>query len=116
MNQLDISFEIARRQAEEGMGRALDRAEREIPSWADLALDYLKRYAQQHHEFPGFFVTMQSETDPNFPKPTNERAWGGIWRKAARLKIVTDTGRTMPHPRRHGCKAIIWKSLLRGET
>lgn len=110
--QLRIEHAIAARLATEGMGRALDRAEAAVPAWGDLALDYIRRYASQHAEFPGFFVTMQAENDPNFPNPENERAWGGVWKRAAREGIVRATSKTMKHPRRHGCPALIWESLV----
>ena len=90
----------------------MDRAEREIPKWGELALAFLKRYAERNAEFPGFFVTMAAETDPNFPAPAEDRAWGGVWKRAARMGIVKDTSRTMRHPRRHGVKATVWRSMV----
>lgn len=111
--QLDILQELARSDGELGMQRALERAERDHERWGEIAFEFLRRYAKAHAEFPGFFVTMASDADPSFPQPENERAWGGIWKKAVRAGVVRDSGRTMPHPKRHGCKAIVWVSLLR---
>lgn len=107
----------ARAAADVGIALALDKAERECEGWSSMALNFLRAYATRHAEFPGFFVTMASALDPNFPQPANEKAWGAIWRKAARLGIVKDSGKTMPHPKRHACKAIVWASLIfRGEA
>ena len=111
MTQLTIEYEIARRQRDEGMDRALDKAERDVPKWGDLALDWLRRYAETHEEFPGWFVTQGAELDPNFPKAKGQ-AWGAIWVRAQKAGIVRDSGKRMPHPRRHGCPAVVWTSLV----
>ena len=111
------TMEAARAARDQGMALALDKAEREHEGWSSIALNFLRKYAAENAEFPGYFVTMASGLDPEFPQPGNEKAWGSVWRKAAKLGIVRDSGKTMPHPKRHACKAIVWKSLLyRGEA
>ena len=112
MEQIRIETEIARRLAREGQERALDRAERDTPSWGDLALAWLRRYAERHAEFPAWFATQEAERDPDFPAPSNPRAWGAIWKRAQRERIVRASGRTLPHPKRHGCPAVVWMSLV----
>lgn len=114
--QLRIEQAIAERLAREGMDRSLDRANRETPDWSDLALDYLRRYARQHREFPGWFVTDSAALDPNFPAPANSRAWGGVWKRAKKEGIVVPSGRWMAHPKRHGCPCVIWRSNVLGES
>lgn len=109
---MQLAIDFARAAADEGMGRALQRAERDVPAWGDLALQWLRRYAETHQEFPGWFVTSESSRDPKFPAPANSKAWGAIWKQAQRLGIIEATGRTKPHPARHGCPAAIWKSKV----
>lgn len=109
--QLTLDHALARAEADAGMARALGHAERETPAWGAAALAYLRRYAETHDEFAGFFVTLTAESDPTFPAVKGQ-AWGAIWIKAQKLGIVLDTGRSMKHPRRHNCKAIVWRSLI----
>lgn len=107
-----MQLDLALAQAREGMSRALEHAEADVPAWGDLALQWLRKYAETHAQFPGWFVTEESSRDPNFPAPKNSRAWGAIWKQAQRLGIIEATNRTMPHPRRHGCPAVVWRSLV----
>lgn len=115
--QLELDYALA--QAEDGMRRALDHAERdypkqgaEYPTWGEAALAWLRAYAERHEEFPGWFVTSESSRDPKFPDPINPKAWGMIWRRAQRLGIVVHSGKTTPRPTRHGCPAVVWRSLV----
>jgi hypothetical protein len=112
MIQTTIDEALAR--ADQGMARALDRAEGESPGWGDVAYKFLHRYAEEHREFPGFFVTAASEMAPGFPVPRNERAWGGIYKRAQRAGLIEKTQRRMKHPKRHGCEAIVYRSLVFG--
>jgi hypothetical protein len=106
----DIAAAVA--EGKLGMARALDRAEHETAGWTDKALEFLRRYAETHAEFPAYFVTAASATDASFPKVTNHRAWGAVFKMAANERIIKATGRTMPHPKRHGCPAMIYCSLV----
>lgn len=108
--QLDIDF--ARAQANEGMARALEHAESDVPQWGETALQWLRRYAESHQEFPGWFVTDSAALDPTFPTPADGRAWGAVWTKAQRLGIVRDSGKQARHPHRHASRAIVWASLV----
>ena len=110
--QLTLDHTIARAEADAGMRRSLEHAEAECAGWGGRALRWLRFYAETHAEFPGWFVTQEAERDPGFPTPATPKAWGAVWTKATRLGIVRDTGKTMKHPRRHNCKAIVWRSLV----
>ena len=111
MQQLDITQEIARRQAEEGMGRALDRAEREIPEWGDLAYARVVGYAKEHLQFCGWMVVKAANADPNFPIAPNDKAWGSVIQRAAREKIIVRCG-TAKDPHRHGNPIPLWESRI----
>ena len=116
MQQLDITHEIARRQAEEGMGRALDRAERAVPRWGDLAFDRIVTYAKAHETFCGWMVVKAAALDPNFPQPENEKAWGAPMQRASRERVIERIG-IAKDPNRHGNPIPLWRSLVyRGET
>ncbi len=110
MNQLPIDFAHALR--DEGMARALDHAETDCPGWSDTAMAFLKRYAEEHAEFTAFMVTAASELDKSFPVPETGHSWGAIYTRAQKGFVIVDSGRTMKHPKRHACKAIVWTSLV----
>ena len=102
----------ARQARDEGMSRALAHAEADTPSWGEIAYAWLYRYATSHERFTGFILTAESHRDKTFPQPANERAWGQVYRRATKSGVIRDSGQTMPHPRRHACKAIVWRSLV----
>ena len=102
----------ARAAGERGMTLALDKAMREHLEWKTHAYEFLKSYAAREPIFAAFMVVASSKLDKTFPQPSNERAWGAIFQRALRDGVITKTGRTMPHPKRHACPAIIYE---RGE-
>ena len=99
-------------QAEDGMTRALNHAEADVPSWGEKANAFLRTYAEKKEYFTGYMVVMASELDASFPAPPTSKAWGQIFRMAAKRGVIENSGRTMPHPKRHGCPAAIWRSLV----
>lgn len=105
-------FAEAAEKAQEGMTRALDRANRDHTDWTDAALEFLRRYAKKHQTFTGWIVTAAAELDREFPTPTNPRAWGAVWKLAVKCEIVRATNVTRPHPKRHGCPAMVWESRV----
>lgn len=119
MNQLsflaaDGSLDQARLARDDGMKRALDHAEEETPAWGELALAFLRCYAQKEPAFAAYMVVMASENDGAFPIPPNSRAWGTVFRAAAKARIIENSGTTVEHPKRHACPAIVWRSLIFG--
>jgi len=108
---MTVTLTEARAQGEDGMRRALDHAEAKVLKWGDLASAYLKLYAETHDVFPGWFVTRAAELDGVVPKPPTLRAWGAIFKKAARLGYIKRTG-YRPDPHRHAAPCPLWTSLI----
>lgn len=111
MTQLAFDLTHARAQRDDGMARAKAHAEEDSPGWTETALTFLKAYAKQHSTFAGFMVTGAAELDVTFPRPANERSWGAVYRLAVRRGIIRNTGRTIPHPKRHASPAVVWEAL-----
>lgn len=107
MNQLSIAY----KQCDQGMARAAQGAENAVEGWTDLALDFLKRYAETHERFPAFFVTAAAETEPTLAG-VNPKAWGPVVQTAMKRGIIAKTDSTMPHPGRHACPAYVFRSLV----
>lgn len=98
--------------ARDGMQRALNHAEADVPTWGEQAFQFLKTYALQNEYFTGFMVTMASEQDSLFPTPENEKAWGSVYRRAMHAGLIEKTQKRMPHPRRHASEAIVYRSKV----
>jgi hypothetical protein len=111
--QLTIQHEIARRLAEQGMSRALDRAHaaHPWPRWPDLALAYLERYARANERFTGWMVVRSAALSPDFPPAPNAKAWGAVI-KEARVRGWIECCGTERDPYRHGNPIPLWRSLL----
>lgn len=108
---MNDSLEVARAQADRGMALAELGAINVCEDWPDLAIAFLRRYAEAHEQFPMFFVTQEAERDPAMPE-VNPKAWGQVTRSAIKAGIIAKTGTFMPHPRRHACPAIVFRSLV----
>lgn len=106
-----LALEVARAEADRGIALAELGAVNVCEDWPDLALAYLRRYAETHSGFPMFFVTQEAARDPAMPT-VNPKAWGQITRSAIKAGIIAKTALTMPHPRRHACPAIVFRSLV----
>ena len=109
MNQLSLDYPRVAR--DEGMKRALDHAEADCAGWSDTAMAYLNGYALTHDRFTGWLVTTSAELTRSVPTPVTAKAWGSIFTKAARLKIIAKDGYTQD-PNRHASPVPVWKSLI----
>lgn len=115
MRQLDITFEIARRAAREGMDRAEQGAENKVPKWGELAYAWIVAYAKRNERFTGWMLVKAASHDPNFPAPENEKAWGGPIQRAARRGVIVRDG-TEKDPYRHGNPIPVWRSTVYGSA
>ena len=104
-------MDMARAKRDEGMGRALDHAEREVATWGALALDYLRWYAETHDRFPAWFVTQAAELCKEVPTPPTPKAWGSIFTRAAREGVIRKDG-YRADPNRHANPCPVWASLI----
>lgn len=97
-----------------GMQRAVDHADREIPSWQDLALDAFRAYARAHREFTTEDVRLGS---PNVPTPPDKRAWGHVARRACREMVVQRIGLTQAKsPTVHAMYVTLYRSTVGKEA
>lgn len=112
MNQL--SLDVAIRKRDQGMAQAEAGANATHQDWSDAALEYLSAHARSNEVFPAYFVTQPAE---KFFPGVNQKAWGPIFQRALRLKLIEKTGTYVPHPQRHACPAIVYRSrIFRGRA
>ena len=99
MSQLPIDF--ARAERDQGIERAVSRADRSTPGWSDLALAYIRLYASQNkgRRFIGRDIVLASRTY-GVIQPPNDKAWGGPICRAIKAGVIRKVG-TAQDPNRH---------------
>jgi len=81
----------AERLRDEGMERAADHAEREIPEWRNEARRILEITAALHRNFTSEDIKIQADIR-GLPRPPEPRAWGAVIQRAARDGIIRKVG------------------------
>lgn len=79
-----------------GIARAAAHADRVCPNWTDTAFDMLATYCRIYgpgHEFHCESLRERAEGHGVVPEPPDGRAWGNVFRRAAREGLIRKTGR-----------------------
>jgi len=99
MTQLAIDF--ARAARDDGMRRAEDAANDRVPSWSEVAFQFVKLYAQQHRgaRFIGRDIT-EAAAKRGIESPASPKAWGAPIQRAVRERVIRKLGYA-PDPNRH---------------
>lgn len=96
MTQVDFDFDTAEASRDEGIARAVARAEANSPQWSARALGLLRHFVELHKGTTFLaenFVEWVEKTYPlSFPKPPDPRAYGGVIRAAAKLNMIEKVG------------------------
>jgi hypothetical protein len=112
MIQAAIDFEAARRARDEGMARAQSHAEADAPGWSDTAYGFLLNHARATAQFTSYEFR-QAMRIMGKPMPPTDKAFGPVFRRAAREGVIEKAGYTQ-HPERHCSPTPIWRSLVFG--
>ncbi len=94
---------------ERGITQAESGANAAHEGFTDEAMTFLRDFAQRYKWFTAFMFVAAAEK--RFPD-VNSKAFGAVFQRASREKLIRKTGQTLPHPRRHRCPAIIWQSMV----
>jgi hypothetical protein len=83
--------------AEEGMGRAVDHADRVDPGWSDEAAVVLRDYATAWARAWGDTPFMAEDVrayaeEQGFTKPPDDRAWGAVFVRARKQGVIARVG------------------------
>lgn len=99
MNQLAIDF--ARAERNEAMQAAVDAADGRVPSWSEVAFQFVRLYAQQHkgERFIGRDIT-EAAKKYGLESPASPKAWGAPIQRAVRERVLRKLG-CAPDPNRH---------------
>ena len=108
--QLTLDHAIARAEADAGMRRALEHAERDVEKWGDLAYLFLEQFCRAHAAFISEDVSDASIAWGLIQPPTL-RAWGQVYRRAIKSGLIAQDG-TGRSRRRHYSICPRWRSLV----
>ena len=75
----------------EGIERAVANAERERKQWSEGALAYVIHFARKKTPFTAPETRKYAEA-MGFPRPPNERSWGGPFLAASNRGLIVKTG------------------------
>jgi hypothetical protein len=118
MNQMSLGMPMpprpnpdaatARAERDAGMEAAAAGAEAQCEGWGDLALEWLRKYALEHASF-----ISEEATDAarlwGLVEPSNSKAWGPVFKKAAKEGIIKRDGYGNS-TRRHCSPTPRWRS------
>jgi hypothetical protein len=103
MRQFQINFspeiQAARKLGTEASEKARSKAEEVCPGFSALALDFIACYARENERFSGEVLTYAMKFAGI--QPGEDRAFGPIYAKAIRLKLIKVIG-YVPRVRGHG--------------
>lgn len=111
MDQSAFDFQTARTARDAGMQQAIQHAEELHPKWGDQAYDFLCEFAKRHASFISEDVSDATKLDPAFPQPPTDRAWGSIYRRAAKDRLIVQDGLGRSR-RRHASICPRWRSCI----
>lgn len=101
----------ARAQRDAGIARTRKATDRRNPTWADVAYQYLERYARHHQLFTPEAVTDEAESW-GLTAPSDKRAWGFIYLKAQRAGIIERSTEIYQRRFGHGSVGVKWRSKI----
>lgn len=108
--QMTLDHAMAQEQAEDGMRRALEHAERTVEKWGDLAFIFLEQYARRHGSFISEEVSEASKVW-GMAQPPTDRAWGQVYRRALKAGVIEQDGAGRSK-RRHNTICPRWRSRI----
>lgn len=103
-------FLIAKSAAAEGIKRSAEHAEAKHPGWSNLGLLFLERHARLHESFTSEELRFSAEQWGLVP-PATPKAWGSVFRRAAKLRIIVKDGYDIAL-QRHCSPCVRWRSLV----
>lgn len=107
--QLSIEFSRASRDA--AMRAVASGAEKKTPGWGDVAFSFLSAYASRHELFSAEDATTAAKAR-GIVSPTDARAWGPVYMRAARERLIERSTVTYQRQFGHSSLGLKWRSLI----
>jgi hypothetical protein len=100
-----VSLAEAAARRDTGIQRAADHAEREAPGWGEIAFAFLERFAAES-AYPFLAEQVVEAAQGVVPPAPDGRAWGGIFQKASRRKVIRRVGYAPARTSNASCKPL----------
>jgi hypothetical protein len=100
-------MQLALVERDRGIQAAIDHAESVSPGWGDAAYEALVEFARGHE----CFTSEQFRAQSKVTAPTTPKAFGSIFRKAARNGVIVKHGYAIAE-QRHLSPCPLWASLI----
>lgn len=108
--EFDFDAKEAGRLRDEGIDRAVKKADKDNPGWSDRVYKYFVEVFLRDHN--GYFMAEQFRqfcASTDFDLPDNMRAFGGIMLRAKHAGVIKKVGsKETRMPRSHGTPATLW--------
>lgn len=111
MNQIPMDFETARRRRDSGMARAADHANAETPGWTEAAFEFLEACAKVRAAPFLAEEVIEMAKAAHLAPPPDGRAWGGVFRRAARSGVIAKAG-FAPAKTSNCSPKVLWQSRI----
>lgn len=116
MYQQPTLFDVSesRKRRDEGMNRAIENADRKIPSWSDNTFGWFKKWLQ---DWPvGYRFQMEDfrmyQYIMGFPNPPSNRAYGQISVRARKEGLIKSVGtKKVTNVNAHRCFSTLWEKI-----
>lgn len=109
MYQANLDDAIAARDA--AMNQVAANNEEHNAGWQRLALAFMRQFCRTHASFFPWEVG-EAFDRMGYVQPTDPRAWGQVYRKAAKEGLIKRSTETAQHPYRHATMTLGWNSLI----
>lgn len=100
----------AARLRDAGIAQSVEHADAKVPEWRDVAYRFLLEFCRSHDFFISEDVSNTSK-EADFPQPPTDRAWGHVYRRAAKEGKIIQVGIGRSN-RRHRSICPRWQSLI----
>lgn len=92
-----------------GMRLAASAQDGKHPGWSELAYAAIVAVAKRQEHLFVDDVLRELRADPHHPN-----AWGGVWMRAIRSRVIEDSGHTKrsADPKKHAHKYTVYRSLV----
>lgn len=110
-DQLPLDFATARRRRDSGIARAADHANAETSGWTDIAFDFLEACAKVRAAPFLAEDVIEMAKAAHLAPPPDGRAWGGVFRRAAKRGVIAKVG--FAAAKTSNCSAkVLWRSAI----
>jgi hypothetical protein len=113
MKQLSLNIPEAEAARDKGIETAITHADQVCENWSEIAYGKLKEFLTIFSDpFQAEEVRSYAAVDDSFPMPEHERAWGGIFRKAAFNGLIKQIGfEKTKSVKSHRTPSAVWQKI-----